>query len=239
MSSQTPRTPGPRRRIAGERRVRVEPSDRTAGTGPSTGTGPGPSAGPGTRTGTGRAGGTAPLPVADPDDTVRRRPAPSWRVVAVVGVLAAVLVALAAVLGLSTWSWSRVRDLDAAQEASRTAPAAAERAAAAVLSYDYRSLGADEKAAARYLTPAFRKKYLSSMALVRPNAPKLKAKVAASVKASGVSNADPDRVDVLVYVDQTTSSTANGGQPQLALNRAKFSMVRRDGAWLVDDITSY
>jgi Mce-associated membrane protein len=232
MSSQTPRTPGPRRRIAGERRVRVEPSDRTAST-----------------------GSTGPVPVTEPGDTVppaaaregsptgdgqrQRRSAPSWRVVAVVGVLAAVLVALAAVLGLSTWSWSRVRDLDAAQEASRTAPAAAERAAAAVLSYDYRSLGADEKAAARYLTPAFRSKYLSSMALVRPNAPKLRAKVAASVKASGVANADPDRVDVLVYVDQTTSSTANGGQPQLALNRAKFSMVRRDGAWLVDDITSY
>jgi Mce-associated membrane protein len=235
MSSQTPRTPGPRRRIAGERRVRVEASDRTARAG--------------------NAGSAGPEPVAAPDDTVphadarkgppsgdgqrQRRSAPSWRVVTVVGGLAVVLVALAAVLGLSTWSWSRVRDLDAAQEASRTAPATAERAAAAVLSYDYRSLAADEKAAARYLTPAFRAKYLSSMAVVRPNAPKLKARVAASVKASGVANADPDRVDVLVYVDQTTSSTANGGQPQLALNRAKFSMVRRDGAWLVDDITSY
>jgi Mce-associated membrane protein len=160
-------------------------------------------------------------------------------VVAVVGVLAAVLLAVAAVLGLSTWSWSQVRERDQAQEASRTAPAAAERAAAAVLSYDYRSLGADEKAAARYLTPVFREKYLSSMALVRPNAPKLRARVQASVKASGVANADPDRVDVLVYVDQTTSSTANGGQPQLALNRAKFSMVRRGSTWLVDDITSY
>ena len=42
----------------------------------------------------------------------------------------------------------------------------------------------------------------------------------AEVKASGVSDADADRADVLVYVDQTTTSTANGGEPQVALNRA-------------------
>ena len=32
-------------------------------------------------------------------------------------------------------------------------------------------------------------------------------------------HADADRVDVLLYVNQTTTSTANGGEPQLALNR--------------------
>jgi Mce-associated membrane protein len=63
--------------------------------------------------------------------------------------------------------------------------------------------------------------------------------VEAEVKGSGVSHADPDRVNVLVYVNQTTVSTANGGQPQLALNRAMFSMVRQGDRWLVDDITSY
>ncbi len=46
------------------------------------------------------------------------------------------------------------------------------------------------------------------------------------MKASGVSHADPDRVNVLVYVNQTTTSTANGGEPQLALNRVMFSMKR-------------
>jgi hypothetical protein len=38
---------------------------------------------------------------------------------------------------------------------------------------------------------------------------------------------------------QTTASTANGGEPQPALNRVRLSMVRSGDAWLVDDITSY
>jgi hypothetical protein len=44
---------------------------------------------------------------------------------------------------------------------------------------------------------------------------------------------------VLLYVNQTTRSTANGGEPQVALNRVQLSMVRSGGTWLVDDITSY
>jgi Mce-associated membrane protein len=154
-------------------------------------------------------------------------------------VLALSLVAVAAVLGLGVWSYGDVREQDRIDQATRTAPAAAERASAAILSYDYQSLGADEKAAERYLTPAFKKQYVASMRLVQGNAPKLRAKVEADVKASGVVHAGADRVNVLVYVNQTTTSTANGGQPQIALNRAMFSMVRHGNAWLVDDITSY
>ena len=74
---------------------------------------------------------------------------------------------------------------------------------------------------------------------MRANAPKLRAKVEADVKASGVTHADADRASVLLYVNQTTTSTANGGQPQVALNRVQMSLVRRGGTWLVDDITSY
>ena len=70
------------------------------------------------------------------------------------------------------------------------------------------------------MTPAYKKKYAGTFdKLVRPNAAKVRAKVEAEVKASGVSHADADRVNVLVYVNQTTTSTANGGEPQLALNR--------------------
>jgi len=160
--------------------------------------------------------------------------------VAALGVAALVLVVAAGVLGLFTWSWSDVRDQDAVDEASRTAPAAAERASAAILSYGYTSLDADEKTAERYMTPAYKKKYADTFnRLVKPNATKLKAKVEAEVKASGVAHADADRVNVLLYVNQTTRSTANGGEPQVALNRVQLSMVKQGGTWLVNDITSY
>jgi len=98
----------------------------------------------------------------------------------------------------------------------------------------------DEKAAERYMTPAYKKKYADTFnRLVKPNATKLKAKVEAEVKASGVAHADADRVNVLLYVNQTTRSTANSGEPQVALNRVQLSMVKQGGTWLVNDITSY
>jgi Mce-associated membrane protein len=234
MSSQNPRPP--RRRIAGERRPsrpdagRPEPQDEAVShelpePAPSEAVAPPArpaSDGPAGSRGTGG------------------RPAPSWPVVTILGVVALVLVVTAGVLGLFTWSWSDVRTQDAVDQATRTAPAAAERASAAILSYGYSSLDADEKAAERYMTPGYRKKYADTFdRLVKPNATKLKAKVEAEVKASGVAHADADRVNVLLYVNQTTRSTANGGEPQVALNRVQLSMVRSGGTWLVDDITSY
>ena len=239
MSTPSPQGPQGRpvrRRIAGERRPArpdeavppsaepPEPAQETEPTEPAQETRP-----------------PEPAQEAGPPEASsgRARSGPSGLVVGLLGGLALVLVLASVYFGLIRWSYTDVRTADRVAEASRTAPPVAERAAATILSYDYRSLDADEKAAERYLTPSFRKQYVKSMGLVRPNAPKLRAKVVASVKASGVSHADPDRVDVLVYVDQTTTSTANGGQPQLALNRALFSMVRTHGTWLVDKITSY
>lgn len=164
--------------------------------------------------------------------------APRWLMVTL-GVLALVLVATAAWLGLNTYDIREVRRHDQVAEAARTAPATAERAAAVILSYDYRSLHSDEKAAERYMTPAYAKTYAKTYQLVLDHAPQLKAHVQATVRASGVSHADPDRANVLVFVDQSTVSTANGGEKQTALNRVELKMVRQNGAWVVNDITSY
>ena len=241
MSSQNPRTPRPRRRIAGERRpTRPDELDETTGTTGNTGE---VEAAPRVPEADQTVHSTAPAPVASPVPssaaTPTRGSGPSWPVVAVLGAVTLLLVAAAVVLGLVTWSYPEVREQDQVAAATRTAPATAERASTAILSYDYQSLGADQKAAERYMTASFKKEYAKSMKLVQQNAPRLHAKVEAEVKASGVSHADPDRVNVLVYVNQTTVSTANNGEPQLALNRAMFSMVRQGDRWLVDDVTSY
>jgi Mce-associated membrane protein len=255
MSANQPRTPQPRRRIAGERRpprAGLAPDGSTATEEPfeadahsTRGSALEATIVRGEQVPPADAPASVPAvaPAGGPDAGGPSAPGgsgPSWLVLTVLGVLALALVATAVVLGLVTWSYREVRHDDAVDQASRTAPAAAERAASTILSYSYTSLSADEKAAARLMTPAYRAKYTKSFTkLVEPNAPKLHAKVTAEVKASGVSHADPDRVDVLVYVNQTTVSTANGGEPQVALNRAMFKMKKVGGDWLVDDITSY
>ncbi len=246
MSSPNPRNP--RRRIAGERRP-LRPGQDPAGTEPTEptptghamateGTEPTRVAGPGRRT---RAARPPRAPrAARTGGTPRAGAWPSWPLVAGLGVVALVLVVVAAVLGLGVWDLGAVREHDRVTEASRTAPAAAERAAATILSFDYTSLAADKSAAEHYMTPNYKKQYGATFdKLVVPNAGHVRAKVQADVKASGVSHADPDRVNVLLYVNQTTKSTANGGEPQLAQNRVMLKMVRSGGGWLVDDITSY
>jgi Mce-associated membrane protein len=160
------------------------------------------------------------------------------RVVAGLGALALLLVAAATWYGVPMLR--EVREAHGVDDAQQMAPAAAERAATAILSYDYRSLDTDKKSAVRFMTDKYGKKYVDTFDhLVKGNAEQVKAKVDAQVVSSGVSMAQPDRANVLLYVDQTTTSTANSGQPQTALNRVMFSMVDRDGTWLVDHIASY
>ena len=173
----------------------------------------------------------------DGDEPARTRRHVPVAVLAVLALLAAVAVGGVVVTGV------RYARADAYQNALGTAPASAERAAAAVLAYDYTSLEADRDAAAKFLTSAYRDDYLDTFnTLVQPNAAKTEAKVTAKVLASAPmlqSGEDPDRVPVLLYVNQTTTSTANPDRPSVALNRVRFDMVNVDGSWLVDGSTSY
>jgi Mce-associated membrane protein len=158
--------------------------------------------------------------------------------IAVLGVLAALAV------GLAAYFWTQASDADAVARAQVRAPAAAERAAQAVLSYDHESLEVDKEKASRFLTDGYRSDYVDTFeSLVAPNAQEVRANVKASVVASSVmlpgQDTGPQHQRVLLFVDQTTTSTATGGEPSTALNRVVLDMVEVDDTWLVDGITSY
>jgi len=253
MSSSTPNPR--RRRIAGERKTAPRPSgqatdapreasteaapraeDRVETDTPA----PPPPAAETPRTTKSRPAATGAA--ATPSDT--RRPAPPRLMV---GVAATALVLLLTALALALlvegagWGdWKRMQQNDQVVDNIRTAPAAAEQAAATILAYDYESLEADRDAAAALMTPEYREEYVETFDdLVLQAARERKAQVEADVRASGVAAAGPDRVEVLLFVNQTTVSTANSGEPQTALNRVVLAMERVDGTWRVDDITSY
>ena len=191
---------------------------------------------------------TGPVAVAEREDAAaqpeqaeaepaRQGRTVSWPVLAVLGVVTAVAVGLAAFFVI------QAQRAHAYQEAVDRAPAAAENAATAVLSYDYKSLDADRDAAAKYLTEHYRKQYVDTFdKLVEKGATQTKATVKADVLASSAmvvgEKRDPDRVPVLLFVNQTTTSSATT-EPSVALNRVRFDMVRSGGTWLVDGITSY
>lgn len=244
MSTQNPNAPRPRRRIAGERKgqrtVPGTPPDEPTAAAPRSAPTSAPTSAPAPPTpGSATA---APPPPAGEESRSELAPVP-WPVMAGLALLAVVLLVLAVGPFVDGMGWKDYREVSAQSEvdsARRTAPAIAEQAATAILAYDYKSLESDRDAAAQFMTPEYRKQYLDTFdGLVMKTAVERKAHVEASVRASGVTAAGADRVEVLLFVNQTTTSTANSGEPQTALNRVMFSMVREDGTWRVDDITSY
>jgi Mce-associated membrane protein len=126
------------------------------------------------------------------------------------------------------------RDHGAAQRSGQQALAAARSAAVTVLSYDYRHLDADFAAASALTAQPFTAEYQrTTTRAVRPVATTNAAVVKARVSAAGVVRATPDRVVVLAFVDQTTSSNRLQ-RPQVDQNRVELTMVRGSGGrWLV------
>lgn len=152
---------------------------------------------------------------------------PGW-LVAGLGVLAAVLVAAAA------WTWTRA-DGGEGSTAARDAQVAAERAVVPVLSYDFRHLDEDQRAAQALMTGSYRQEYDKLFAVLRENAPQTRTAVSAEVVASGIVRATDDRVQVLVFVDRPTTNKLDA-EPVVYKDQVTLSMQRVDGEWLVDDL---
>ncbi len=55
--------------------------------------------------------------------------------------------------------------------------------------------------------------------------------------ASGVASAEANEVEIVLFIDQTSTTLAND-RPQTSLNRVVFTMVKSGDRWLVDDITA-
>lgn len=125
---------------------------------------------------------------------------------------------------------------EALDSALTDAPARAEKAAAALLSYSHTSIDKDISRTTPFLTADYSEDYESTMRdVVAGPAKQTKATVTAEVLSTAVLDAGSERTDVLVFVNQETEST-NSDQPRTALNRAILTMVKRDGAWVVSNL---
>ena len=123
-----------------------------------------------------------------------------------------------------------------AQEVSDARTAATEAArghAETILSYDHTTLDEDFAAALAVSTGEFAEQYrTTSESAVRETATETEAVVEAEAVAAGVVSAEPDRVVVLVFVNQTTTSNRLD-TPQTDLNRVRMTMVDTEQGWLV------
>ena len=155
-----------------------------------------------------------------------------WPLV-VAAVLGALLLAAVAAAGVLAY---RVQQDEAADTARGDASAAARSHAGKILSYDHRTLDADFAAAEKALTGSFKEQYTRTIdTVVRPSAEQYKVVVEAEVVAASVIRASADRVVVLLYVNQTTTSTRLEG-PKVDLNRVRMTLAEVDGNWLVSKL---
>ncbi|MDG9719726.1 hypothetical protein [Streptomyces sp. DH24] len=131
-----------------------------------------------------------------------------------------------------------------AEAARGEALAAARKAAPVVLSYDYRRLDRDFARARGHLTGKFRDEYgKTTKSVVAPTAEKYRGVVKATVvappgggsPAASVVSASPDRVVVLLFVNQVTKSTQVSGS-RLDLNRVRMTMSRTSEGWKVSAV---
>ncbi len=185
---------------------------------------------------------TPPAPAEPTPPVVEQHPAPATApapapVTAAVPRLLVGLSVLALLLtgfvGYLAWSLSGMND-DAG--ASLTGRDAASAHVQKILSYDHESFDEGAAAAAKLMTDGFRKEYDDTVALVREDALKQESVVQAEVVASSVVEADANRVEALLFVNQTTAGK-DLEEPRVDLNRVVVTLVPDgDGGWLVDDL---
>ncbi|TDD24520.1 hypothetical protein E1218_16210 [Kribbella turkmenica] len=149
---------------------------------------------------------------------------------ALLGVLAVLVLSFAVVLGVKAWQGKQ------AEDARDQAAAAGRKAAETALSYDYRDLDKSFSAARATMTPEFAGTFDETAKVAGELATKTKATVRAEVREVGVRDGDADRVTLIIFVNQTTTSTITEGKPRVDLNRTRFTMVRKGDQWLVQEI---
>jgi Mce-associated membrane protein len=161
----------------------------------------------------------------------------------------ALVVAVAALLGVVVWrvsshnSSSRKSAAQQSQASYLAGPSAiaAETAASnetrATLTYSYKSLATDFATAEKGLTPQFSASYRTTTAQkVTPLAKKYKATSTAVVSDAGVSAAGTNTATVLLFVDQTVQNSQLA-HPRLDRSRIKVSMVNQGGRWLISNLS--
>jgi Mce-associated membrane protein len=168
-----------------------------------------------------RLGGRVPGGRPDKADDARDR-----------GLVAALTVAVLLFGGLAGAAWYDNHRAQQRESAVRDSIATATTAAQAIFSYDYRSFDTSVANGRTFVTGAFAKEYAQTTSSLKAAASKDQAIVRAQVSAAGVITADPNRVELLLYLNQYRRNVNIVGE-KVDQNRVTLTMVRVGRDWRV------
>lgn len=147
--------------------------------------------------------------------------------------LLAVLLVGAAALSAGLYFSQYRTDQQTGSAAEHSAIAAASDGTVALLSYSPDSLDRDFSAAKAHLTGDFLSYYNQfTQQIVEPAAKQKGVKTSAAVVQSAVSELHPDRAVVLLFINQTTTSTEKP-DPSLSASSVLVTLTKVNGAWLI------
>jgi Mce-associated membrane protein len=159
---------------------------------------------------------------------------PHSRRAMVIPALVAATVLAAGAAGAGRYADDRAKQRDAAV---RQATAAAPVAARAVFSYDYRTFDTSVTNGRTFVTGEFADEYAETTTALKPTATKQQAVVLAEVATTGVVTAAPDRVELLVYLNQYRRNVSTAGE-KVDQNRVVLTMVPVGGEWKISGATA-
>ncbi|MEX0581202.1 MAG: twin-arginine translocation pathway signal [Mycobacterium sp.] len=150
-------------------------------------------------------------------------------------VLPLALLALSAAAAASVYWFlfrpDQLTDADAQQQVI----AAAKEGTEAVLSYSPENLDQSLATAKSHLTGGFLDEYSTfTDEVVRPAVTQRGVKTEANVARAAVSQMDPGRAQVLIFVNQVTTSKERPS-PALATSSVMVTMVENGGRWLISE----
>jgi Mce-associated membrane protein len=135
-------------------------------------------------------------------------------------------------LGLAGAAWFAGDRAQRQDQAATDALAAATAASQAIFSYDYRGFDASVANGVLFVTGDFAKEYAQTTSELKAAAEKEHAIVRAEVSMAGVVEARPDRVEVLLYLNQYRRNINITGE-KVDQNRVVLTMVPAVGGWRV------
>lgn len=128
--------------------------------------------------------------------------------------------------------WGANRTADRRDAAVRDALAASTAAAQAIFSYDYRSFDTSVANGRSFVTGTFADEYGQTTTALKNTAVAEKAVVRAAVSAAGVVTATPERVELLLFLNQYRRNANIDGE-KVDQNRVVLTMVPVGGDWKV------
>ncbi|MEV0298973.1 h domain protein [Nocardia sp. NPDC050710] len=154
-----------------------------------------------------------------------------WIAMSVAGAVILAAVILMGINGFRYW------DDKQSETARKDAMAAADRAVAAMFTYDFTTVDKELPKAADNLSASFREDYLKLInQAIAPGAKEKQLTVKATTQAGGVVEADRSHAVVLLFLNQITTSK-DTPQGTTTGSRVRVALDKSDDRWLVDSVT--